>query len=134
VATLYTLALSDPGTRTRLTGDSVYESAPAWSSDGSSIAYVAAAAPWEVRLWDVATGSERTIAQAPAGTVVSDLALSPDADWVAFTLTRIDAPRRGVRVVNVSDPDTTLDVENPTWNDRVLGWSRGPTPTSEGSP
>jgi hypothetical protein len=103
-----------------------YETAPAWLSDGKSIAYIAAGSSWEVRVWDTSTNATRVVARAPAGQLISSFAVAPGGEWTAYTLQEQGGLRRHVRIASTADPTVGIDLpQTADWNDRVLGWVNG---------
>jgi hypothetical protein len=126
----------------KVTPDDIYESTAAWTPDGSGVAYLALDGPWQVRLWSFATSSEQTIAQLPDGFMATDVAVSPDGAWVAYSMFSPKTLERFVQASNVSDPTNVIVVpHNSTSADRILGWVAGPStaapsivaPVDEGS-
>jgi hypothetical protein len=121
----FTVSVDPLSAFNKLTPATAFETAPQWLADGS-IAYIAAADRWEVRLGNSGQTDVRTLAQAPAGFVISDLAVSPDGRWFAYTLQAIQENHRVVHIASISDPTVGLDLpQDRTWNDRVLGWVPG---------
>jgi Tol biopolymer transport system component len=113
------------GGLTKVSAAGGYETAPQWLRDGS-IAYIAASDRWEVRLGGQGQADARTLAQAPSGFVISDLAVSPDGTWFAYTLQSTTELHRFVHIASAQDPSVGLDLpQDRPWNDRVLGWVPG---------
>ena len=110
-----------------LTGDSVYETVPGWLPDGSGVAYGAAGdSGWEVRLWDLASGTQSTLASLPGKTAVDDVIASPDGQWIAYTVYDPSTARRWVRVTSRADASQWAELANDgTYSDRVLAWVAG---------
>ncbi|MHB8641581.1 MAG: hypothetical protein ACYDA3_01660 [Gaiellaceae bacterium] len=96
-----------PGTKgvRQLTSDFVDERDPAWSRDGTHIAYVRANgwSPWQNTLWvAAANGSHRVQVAASAGALCSDPAWAPDGRHVAFVRTFDDSQQTQVAVVDIA--------------------------------
>jgi Tol biopolymer transport system component len=126
VASVYTGALDQLGAVTKVSSSADYETAPLWLADGSGIVYVAAADRWEVRKVASGNSTPSMLAQAPLGYIISDVAVAPAGDWIAYTLQSTADGHRYVHISSTLNPALGLDVpqERP-WNDRVLGWVRG---------
>lgn len=125
-ASLYLVPADGSADAAKLTPDQVYESAPSWFPDGSAIAYAAAGDQWEIRLYDLATGSVQTETQIPANYLVSDVFVSPDGAWIGYSLFGPKSLSRLIQVVNVYDPTIVLTIpHDASWSDRLLGWAPG---------
>lgn len=125
-ASIYTAPLGQMDAVSKVSASSDYETDPQWLPDGSGIVYVAAGDRWQVR--KVATGdsSPVVLATAPAGFVISDVAVAPGGAWVAYTLQSTSDGHRSVHISSASDPNVGVDVpQDRAWNDRVLGWVQG---------
>jgi hypothetical protein len=113
------------GGLTKVSPASSYETDPQWLQD-DSIAYIAAGDRWEVRLGKPGQSDARTLIQAPGGFVISDLAVSPDLGWFAYTIQSTTDLHRYVHIASIQDPSVGLDLpQDRPWNDRVLGWVPG---------
>ncbi|TME88693.1 MAG: hypothetical protein E6I52_29680, partial [Chloroflexi bacterium] len=86
MASIYTAPVGQLDAVSKVSASSDYETDPQWLPDGSGIVYVAAGDQWQIR--KVAAGDTSTVvlAQAPAGFVISDLAVAPGSAWIAYTL------------------------------------------------
>jgi Tol biopolymer transport system component len=69
-------------TETQLTSDKLNDSAPKFSPDGKSLAFVRDRK--ELRVFDVATKQERVVASGYLNTSQNTLAWSPDSKWIAY--------------------------------------------------
>ena len=123
MASIYTAPVGQLDAVSKVSASSDYETDPQWLPDGSGIVYVAAGDQWQIR--KVAAGDTSTVvlAQAPAGFVISDLAVAPGSAWIAYTLQSTSDGHRSVHISSTSDPSVGLDLpQDRPWNDRVLGW------------
>ncbi|HUK36147.1 MAG TPA: amidohydrolase family protein [Vicinamibacterales bacterium] len=79
---LWTLTIGD-GTPRRVTDDAFVDTDPAWSPDGSALAFASdRAGNMDIWVHDLRTGSERRLTSLPDADMAP--AWSPDGKWIAF--------------------------------------------------
>jgi Tol biopolymer transport system component len=110
--------------------DGVYDSSPAWSPDGSMLAFSRTTQTGNgfrstIVTMSLATGAERTLVGVDLGgrfRSVGEPAWSPDGSTIAFTHSRLDAEyhfRPLIRVVSAAagEPRTLIrDAQSPAWS------------------
>ena len=101
---LYSFRPGAKGVR-QLTSDFVDEREPAWSRDGTRLAYVRSSgwSPRQSTLWIAAAdGSHRVQVASAAGALCSDPAWAPDGRHVAFVRTFDDSQETQIALVDIS--------------------------------
>ena len=126
MASIYLVPIDGSADPQKLTPDDLYETAPAWLPDGSGLAYAAQSDNWEIRQYDIASGTVRTVTEIPSNYMVTDVYVSPDQGWIAYSMFGPLSLSRVIKVVNVADPTVILTVPHDgTWSDRLMGWAPG---------
>lgn len=85
----------------RLTNDSTPNSSPAWSPDGTEIAYINRSSECRVRVVSAIGGQSRTIGSC-GESIYGDLAWSPDGAWLALNDRAADGQSFAIHLMSAS--------------------------------